>query len=190
MVKPPRTRHSRTRKDPVTIEIEPGAVSRLKEDRGSDETTAERPSAEVAPGLQEEAERPAETVETPESSVSEPDQPKLDEQEPGDRAAVDHPDEASRSTGSDAAATGRAESQERAAPANDTPPVAAQNRGGRGFSAVAAGILGGIVALAGAGGLQYAGLLPTPGAAGNASTDVSGMQAEIASLKDQLAGIQ
>src|SRR5262245_54837449 len=168
MVKPPRARHSRTRKDPVTIEIEPGAVSRLPD---GDESTGEPAGTEVTPGQPEEAERAAETVETPESSASEPDRPLLDEQKPGDQVPVDHrEDEASPSTGSDAAAPGRAESQERAAPTYDTPPVAARNRGGRGFSAVAAGIFGGIVALAGAGGLQYAGLLPTPGTAANGST--------------------
>src|SRR5262245_61119183 len=108
MVKPPRIRHSRTRKDPVTIELEPGAVSRLQEDRALDESTSEPASAEITPESQEEAERAAETVETPESPASEPDRPLFHQPEPGDQAAVDPVEEASRSAGTDAAETGRA----------------------------------------------------------------------------------
>jgi hypothetical protein len=188
MVKPPKTRHSKTRKDPMTIELEPGAVSRVQEGRASYESASEMASADITPGSQEEAERTAETVEAGESWETEPDTSLLDQRGPSDQAIADHADETSRSTASDAQMSHDTESRNSAATTPDTAPVAERNSSGRGLSALAAGILGGIVALAGAGGLQYAGLLPSPGAAG--STDASAMQADIAALKQRLAGGQ
>jgi hypothetical protein len=61
-----------------------------------------------------------------------------------------------------------------------------------GFSPLAAGILGGVIALAGAGALQFSGLLPTPRTDGGGAVlavdslraELSGIQQDIATLKD------
>ena len=36
MVKPPKIRHSKSRKEPVTIDLEPGEVSRIEEPQAAD----------------------------------------------------------------------------------------------------------------------------------------------------------
>ena len=66
--------------------------------------------------------------------------------------------------------------------AEQSPPPPAN-----GFSRIAAGIIGAVVALAGAGGLQYAGLLGSPsGSGGNsaASADIEALRQEVAAIKD------
>src|SRR5690606_12069124 len=59
---------------------------------------------------------------------------------------------------------------EKASPAQSAPLAEPARRGGIGL--LAAGLVGGVVALAGAGALQFAGVLGAPG--GYASTDSSG----------------
>lgn len=54
---------------------------------------------------------------------------------------------------------------------------------------VAAGIFGGLVALAGAGSMQYAGYLPAIAPPAAAPADTSGLSAEIETLKSQIAGL-
>jgi hypothetical protein len=65
-----------------------------------------------------------------------------------------------------------------------TPPAA--KRGG--INGIAAGIIGGVIALVGAGGLQFAGLLGAPGSGSGVSLD--GVNGEIASLKTEIAGLK
>jgi hypothetical protein len=189
MVKPPQTRHSKTRKRPVTIELEPGSVERLQEDMASDESAAEQAGAEVRLGLDEEAERATETVQPAERSATEQDE-NFEQSETGDQSMADHAAEAPRPAEGEEAEPSRAESWESTTTMPDMPQVAAPKAGSRGLTGLAAGILGGIVALAGAGALQYAGVLPPPGAEGDGSAAVSGMQADIASLKEQLTTVQ
>lgn len=55
--------------------------------------------------------------------------------------------------------------------------------------ALAAAIVGGLVALAGAGALQYAGILPMPGPDGRGSADLAPLSAEVESLKSQLSAL-
>ena len=54
MVKPPKIRHSKSRQQPVTIELEPGEVSRIEEpqaaDRGCLAECRGRPRRAVADG--------------------------------------------------------------------------------------------------------------------------------------------
>lgn len=54
---------------------------------------------------------------------------------------------------------------------------------------IAAGIFGGLVALAGAGSMQYAGYLPAVGRETAPPADISGLSADIEALKSQLAGM-
>jgi hypothetical protein len=182
MAKPTQTRHSKTRKDPVTIELAPGAVSRVEEDKASE--SAVEADAETRLASDEEAEPATKTASSAEPSEGQESGPPADQPR-----ADDQDDEASRSTGS-FAEFGRAETREEAATMPETPAAAAPKARSSGLSGLAAGILGGIVALAGAGGIQYAGVLPSPSAGGDGSAAVSGMQADIDSLKAQLAGAQ
>jgi hypothetical protein len=58
-----------------------------------------------------------------------------------------------------------------------------------GINGIAAGIIGGVIALAGAGGLQFAGLLGAPGS-GAGAVSLDGVNGEIASLKTEIAGLR
>ena len=55
------------------------------------------------------------------------------------------------------------------------------------MSAIAAGIIGGVITLLGAGGLQFAGLLPSPGAT---VTAPAGDEEALAALKAELAALK
>ncbi|TIV21832.1 MAG: phage tail protein, partial [Mesorhizobium sp.] len=59
MVKTPKMRHSKTRREPVTIELEPGAVSRITDEEKAkaaqtDEAKAEEAAAASQPEAPEE----------------------------------------------------------------------------------------------------------------------------------------
>lgn len=85
-------------------------------------------------------------------------------------------------------------SSEPPAPAPQVPAETARKGGTSVTGAVAAGIFGGLVALAGAGSMQYAGYLPSiqpvPAAAPVApAADTSALETEIAALKSQIASL-
>jgi hypothetical protein len=196
MVKPPKIRHSKTRKDPVTIELEPGAVSRVAENsEPGDDAQDEARIPDIKPASAEEAEGAA-SAESPGDSVAATDegapaeqdwvpfdQPEADDQSQAAASGTPHPSEST-------AEFGRAKPQERTDTGDSDPPTEPRSGSRRGFSALAAGLVGGIIALAGAGGLQYAGLLPSPGAQASDPTVVPTLQTEIAALKEQVAGLQ
>ena len=88
---------------------------------------------------------------------------------------------------------GRAGPDETTAETPVTPAPAPPRRSG-GMSAIAAGIIGGVITLLGAGGLQYAGLLPSPATTETvpaADTQaLAALQAEIAALKQDVAAVK
>ncbi len=210
MVKTPKMRHSKNRREPVTIELEPGAVSRIVD---ADAAKADGASSDVA-------ETPAESVvheeptvvadaqpETPDEPVH-ADQADLEPWEHSDASAQAAPesDDAKASaqaaqpypTASDAPPRARTSdySFEDASPKSsaqkETPktaevrnqPMAAQPKRSNG---IAAGIIGGVIALAAAGGLQFAGVL---GAPGSGTVSLDGVNGEIASLKSEIADLR
>ena len=69
-----------------------------------------------------------------------------------------------------------------------TPPPAGRAAAGGGIRMLAAGLLGGLVALAGGGLLQFAGLLGMPG--GDAAPGPNGVATEVASLKAEIAELR
>lgn len=169
MVKTPSTRHSKSTREPVTIDLEPDAVRRV------DDTPATDP-----------ADVPASVEETPvvaENPVTEP-------VEPVAVSADDGPVASSASESAETAASETPAAPDTAAsggamepPVGDKPraaapaPEPAPKRSGA--SALLAGVAGAVVALAIAGGLQYAGVLGS----------LSGQENErIAALEAQLAG--
>ncbi|TPL93563.1 COG4223 family protein [Mesorhizobium sp. B2-3-12] len=206
MVKTPKMRHSKGRREPVTIDLEPGAVSRIvDEDAAKDAAQTDEAKAEEAAN----ASRP----ETPEEPVH-ADQTDLEPWE--------HADAAGSQAGADvpADAQGKSEEPELPYPGSDAPPdrarasdynfedastktgetkaatgktdarsetMAGQPKRG-GLNGIAAGIIGGVIALVGAGGLQVAGLLGAPGSGAGVSLD--GVNGEIASLKAEIADMR
>jgi hypothetical protein len=170
MVKTPKTRHSKSHREPVTIELQPGEVSRVV-----DETTQEA----------------AENVTQPEAVTQDAAAHEATQTESAGFEPLEN---------SEAAATERAESSGYGF--DDAPPQprpSAARAGANedftmgepvqpkrsGINGIAAGLLGGVIALAGAGALQYAGLLGAPGS--GASLD--GVNGQISALKTQIATI-
>ena len=147
MVNPPKIRHSKQRRDPVTIDLDAESVK----DETSGTAKADAPTGnplldEVSPPPPE-----AETVAPSGDTKPRPD-PSAD-----------------------------------TATANPTLPPRVETRRGDG-SAVLAGLVGAVVALAGAGALQYAGVLPAvKNQAGNA--EVESLRGEVAALREQIGSI-
>jgi len=200
MVKTPKTRHSKSRRELVTIELEPGDVSRI-----SDENAAKEEAG--LPGIDEA--KPREPAAAPQAEA--PEEPIHAEQadiEPWEHADAapaaeggarseaeapypggdDAPKEQARGSGynfeaASAAGIGAtpkpdgARNNDRAAP----PP------GRSGTRTLAAGVIGGVVALACAGLLQAVGLLGSPPSGG---AQLDGVNGEIALLKSEVAALK
>jgi len=190
MVKTPRTRHSKSRREPLTIELDPTDVARVAD--AEQASTAPEPEG-------------AESYET--TGIVVPTDAELAAQPPADDAQAS-PSESGLATETgtatqpeqeyqpaealqERAADSRNETEsaeaepEHPAPQAPVPPPPAPPRSD-GFSRVAAGLIGAVIALAGAAGLQYAGVLGTPGATTGpapASADIESLRQEIAALK-------
>lgn len=186
MVKTPRTRHSRTAKDPVTIDLAPGEVSRIK---------AEAEKADAA-----EAEEPGEAAATQEPVAAKADPGKAAE------TVAKEPDVAEESDREKAAASGGTAAREEPRPSSgpspsgpassfgrQEPPRPAPEPAARRGGALAAGVAGGVIALALAGGLQFAGLLPgasaPPAAPDDRASAVAALETQVAELREQVSAL-
>ncbi|MER8826280.1 phage tail protein [Mesorhizobium sp. M0938] len=204
MVKTPKMRHSKSRREPVTIELEPGAVSRVADENAANGRTDEAKAEEAANASQPAPEEPMHADQTDiepwehadvappagpeepaEGGTKGPEGPKPTYPAGSDasaKRAFDYSfDDASAKT-SETGASGTEEAPKE--PRNED--LAAHPKRG-GINGIAAGIIGGVIALAAAGGLQFAGLLGAPGAGG---VSLDGINGEIASLKSEIAGLK
>ncbi|MER9583039.1 mitofilin family membrane protein [Mesorhizobium sp. M0276] len=215
MVKTPKMRHSKSRREPVTIDLEPGAVSRVVDEDAARAQTDEAKAEEAENASQ--AEGPDEPVHADQTDLepwehadahAESEQPAAagkgsSEAELPYPGSFDGP-ESSNDPGSSDAPAGKTKAfdynfEDASAKRTQTdgnkakteardeemvPPPA--RRGG--FNGIAAGVIGGVIALVGAGGLQFAGLLGAPGS--NAGVSLEGVNVEIASLKSEIAGLK
>ncbi len=157
-------RRSRQNQEPATIDL--NAVEVSSEAGPETEKTAETAAPEAAPGLVPDPAAPEPPVtEEPVATDIKAEEPAVEEASPEPPAAAPH------------------------APAETARKGTSSVTG-----AVAAGIFGGLVALAGAGSMQYAGYLPSiqpvPAAAPVApAADTSALETEIAALKSQIANL-
>lgn len=165
MVKTPKTRHSKVHRDPVTIDLGPGEVSRIEEPK---------PDADEAATVEPAAETPATEETAAETSREAPAEANGTE---GDKSLND---ELTAKIGSEppyASAFGRSAADEEADAEQDKPGGA-----GRGLLA---GLVGGVIALLGAGALQYAGLVPAPG-----NGETNSLRTEIGVLRQEIDGLK
>lgn len=165
MVKTPNVRHSKPRRTPVTIELE---ASRLADS-----------AADLKAGEDTNPEKKAEP-----QKESPPKQPSSAQSSSGASAqgsATSDPKPAASAGASSSAGGGSGFGRDAGNTSRSSPPPAQPRRGGT--SALAAGIIGAVVALAGAGALQYAGVLPGLSAG---TADDAGLQ----SLSQQVADLQ
>ncbi|WP_224547124.1 COG4223 family protein [Mesorhizobium sp. CA16] len=208
MVKTPKMRHSKTRREPVTIELEPGAVSRITDE---DAAKAEASAAQTDEAKAEEAaaasqpEPPEEPIHAEQADIepwehSDAAQATADKSEAGkDEPEAPYPgaSDAPKSQPKgfdynfeDASAPGAGASASKASETRsetwgeDGVPQPPRRTG---VNAIAAGVVGGVIALAGAGLLQAVGLLGSSGPGGGSLESVNG---EIASLKSEIAALK
>lgn len=162
-------RRSKSDQEPLTIDLDATAVPR----EGFDESAA---AVERETSVDETAEiRAGETDETVRADIAD-----------GDSARSEAEDEDARA---EAAAAAFAEEPISAATAAEEPPrpiYPAQHRTSN-SGALAAGILGGLITLLGAGGLQYAGIMPSLGPGASNTAIEQSFAGDIEALKAQLA---
>ncbi|MEJ6785321.1 COG4223 family protein [Aminobacter sp. Piv2-1] len=174
MVKTPKTRHSKSHREPMTIELEPGAVSRVEEAATTEATEAAEPAEAIALTPGDEAVAMAEEAKQADAGET--------AAKPGDDyVSYDYSFDNEQPKAAETPKPAASESVD-AGPA----PSATVQRGG--MPTIAAGIAGGLIALLAAGGLQFAGILGAPGGSG-APAGADQMQAEIESLKSRVADL-
>ncbi|PDQ17443.1 phage tail protein, partial [Mesorhizobium sanjuanii] len=184
MVKTPKMRHSKSRREPVTIELEPGSVSRIVEEDAAKAMTKETKAEEAASASQPEVpEEPVHADQTDLEPWEHTDAAQARQEAAGTKssgeselpypAGSDAPpkqgfdygfDDATGKTseaGAGGTGDGSAEDAPKTTQTRNADMAAQPKRGG--INGIAAGIIGGVIALAGAGGLQFAGLLGGPG---------------------------
>lgn len=207
MVKTPKMRHSKSRREPVTIDLEPGAVSRIvDEDAATPPMAAENVPVGASAPEAFQAEVPEEPVhgdqvdlepwEHSDTATAGQGEPPPEAEAKASEAEMPYPGSdsspnrarASDYNFEDASAKRADDSKTRTETRGETmaPTPPAAKRGG--LNSVAAGIIGGVIALAGAGGLQFAGVLGAPGSGAGVSLD--GVNSDIASLKAEITGLK
>ena len=180
MVKTPSTRHSKPQREPVTIDLQPGEISRTDEAVSeaapvTDATEAVEPAADAATVEVITEEAKAEVA----AAASQPaadEKPFAYDFEPHPADTQEPPRD---ETPAEPKPTIAAAPEPKAA-------VASKRSGG---STLAAGLLGGVIALAGAGALQFVGLIGYPGGAEVAGS-VSTVEADVAALKTEVAALK
>lgn len=164
MVKTPRTHHSRTVREPVTIDLQPGEVSRVKAEAEAAEAKTDAGTATPEPDASSAKAEPASEA------------PKTPDAKPAEKT---NPQQAS------GPAFGRAEK-----PAEPSAKPAASEPSRRG-GGLLAGVAGGVIVLAAAAGLSVAGLLPgttTPQQQDHAAS-IAALEAEVGAMRDQMAAL-
>lgn len=180
MVKTPKTRHSKSHRDPVTIELQPGEVSRVVDEPASTETLDEAAAADAAQPETAPEDAAAQEAMRAESADFEP----WEENEAARATAAEQAERAENSGYGFDDAPRRPATAERADPADGFTAQPVQPKRGV-ANGIATGLIGAVIALVGVGALQYSGVLGAPGA--GASLD--GVNSDIASLKTQIAAI-
>jgi hypothetical protein len=181
MVKTPNMRHSKPHREPVTIDLQAESVENANQDEAAKSAEAARPAA-AAPGVTPQA-KPIEAETAPQAKPSDAQKPEFGR----DAGAA-----AQTAAGSTAR---RAEEPAQTAAPKDSPkpepkssipprpPVSEPPRRGA-VSALTAGLIGGVVALAGGAALQWAGVLPSLGGNNQAALEsrINELQSQVAAL--------
>ncbi|AYM58344.1 COG4223 family protein [Agrobacterium fabrum] len=236
--KPPR--HSKSKAEPVTIDLDAKDVKAISAEgdaaRTDDKAGDQTPVATAEPGVEERKpaaaagnpppvwDQPHKTPLEPEPNVGktevEPSAPKADgpadkPKEPVSPAAVPPKVDAKPATsaygasassaaaaaskpafgstastsasGSAAAAAKPSAATASSGPAKPFTPQQAERKQAATSGLIAAGIVGGLVALAAAGSMQYAGILPSFTAGGAGSDEIAALKSDIGGLRQQLA---
>lgn len=201
MVKTPRTRHSKTSREPVTIDLEVDKVKSADNPaanpKESSDTAAAKPSAsaksdEPAKAQASTGAAGAKTSETHTADKKPTDKPgtsgekKASDTKPA-ASSTDRKDDPAKGAAASGVAAGAAASGSSTGATSKSAPAAPAKTGGTGRSLLA-GVAGGVIALALGAGAQVSGYLPvlsTQDAAQEQTSD----PAEIEGLREQLSAL-
>ena len=179
MANTPRTRHSKTERDPMTIELGPDEVSRVATEGEASSTDA----GGAAEGVKEDVGASAAAAEPSLEAASDVSAAESEAAQHEPNAAFDEgPRPAESQAARDDATEQPRPSFTGAGPQVAPPPPSSPSRG----SALAAGLAGGLIALVCGGLLQFAGVLGTPGG----STAPASVETEIAALRSEIEGLK
>lgn len=177
MVKTPKTRHSRSRREPVTIDLDPADVSRVSGQPDTAKQPEEILGARAEPETESSKEAPAGVSEAgPATFEDKPSQSRGFDYDFGESHARPQPETAGSRAAPEAAKAVDNDKTNEGFMNNQ--PVEPKRSG---IGALAAGVIGGVVALAAAGVLQAAGLLGSSGTATN--SEIATLKSEVAALK-------
>jgi hypothetical protein len=176
MVKPPKIRHSKLRKDPVTIDLDPAEVQRVRGE--GEEVTEAAPAEEAVPGGGEPVHPNAADEALADSDLKEQESAAPVAEDPALTAAAA------------AAAEERPLAEESYFGSSDRGASQAprERRSGQAMTGLLGGAAGAVIALLGAAALQSAGVLPSPRAetaVDSASLDV--LRSDIEALRQQVS---
>ncbi|TRA98764.1 MULTISPECIES: COG4223 family protein [Rhizobium/Agrobacterium group] len=208
--KPPR--HSKSKAEPVTIDLDAKDVKAISAEgdaaRMDEKPDDKTPASPVEPGAPETKPEsaatgnPAPIWDQPKKTAIEPEpnvgkagsaaaEPKAEssedkQKEPVSQAAV--PPKADLKPTADAAGTSAAATAAAASkPAKPSTPQQAERKQAATSGLIAAGIVGGLIALAAAGSMQYAGILPSSNSGRAGSDEITALKTDITGLRQQLA---
>lgn len=184
MVKTPHTRHSKSTREPVTIDLAPGDVAREKAE------AEKKPTASAASSANQDTVK-AEPVKAETVKTAEPAKPEATKAEPAKPASAKPQETASTSSSSASSASGAARSAtgptfgRNDKPSSPPPSPAPKPRS----SVVPGAVAGGVVALLVAGGLSYSGLLAPQASVpqDNSGPAIAALESELATLRNQIA---
>ncbi|NSX86694.1 hypothetical protein G6L86_13950 [Agrobacterium tumefaciens] len=154
---------------------------------GKAESVATAPKAESAADRQKE---PVSTAPAPPKADTKPSTGTTDTSAAAAAAAAAKPafgSTASSSASSGATAAKPATATSSSGPAKPSTPQQAERKQAATSGLIAAGIVGGLVALAAAGSMQYAGILPSFNAGKAGSEEIAALKTDLGSLRQQLA---
>ncbi|MEM9106660.1 MAG: hypothetical protein AAGC96_13485 [Pseudomonadota bacterium] len=186
-------RHSRTTRKPVTIDLEPEAVSEPEKEGSGGKTTAKSQTSgktaaastaksadsasKAADAKTDDKAEPAKTDKTETSSAATATGPKT-------KAVPDSGSVKKAGTaGNDAGDVGKKPSKQ----TTESTPPPPNSQGGGGVRTIGAGLAGAVIAILALFGLQWGGVIPTPGNADTASGIIS---ADIDALKQAVASLE
>lgn len=204
MVKPPKIRHSKPRRDPVTIDLEARDVT-ARGETASPAPADGAPSSTVAdsspqPGIFEEAVGASEAAPVPEPDTAIPaqvdkatpakadDKPSQDKAGPafGRSGGTVPPSGTTKPSAGDAGKTDAKPAARPAEPPRQASQSSSPQPAPKGGSPWVAGIVGGLVVLLLGGVAQFAGLIPGSGANATDETVIAGLRQEIAALSARI----
>ncbi len=188
MVKSPKIRHSKQRDEPVTIDLSAEDVKRGDQKTGKDDTAQAAPKA--ASSDQAKASASATKSAATDSGTAKSgaaNKQTSSDSDKGKSAAAG----AGSSFGRDSSGKAQPKSHGTPKESGASPKAAEPNRGGA-FGALAAGLIGGVVALAGAGALYVGGYLPAPSALppSTDNTAIERLETELTSLREEIAALK